>query len=244
MKQITILANSTRDQEGYSDTQMGVSLDIECELTDVGSFIMALKELDKEFKELYPPYTPSNDIEPDLTYRTAPNCYMFYRLDFSRIANEHSSALHNISSLMSAYASYRIAYVFRGLGYDIVDDSNNSISSNREVAKYVCRDQEQSFLEFISSSLYELDNLIEYNDKNETEFLAQFDDKDFKDLALKTLANEVGGEFGFSKPIDEMVPFKYYNPFATSEEVSNAISDLCKNIKYSKILSFFQKNIW
>jgi len=242
MKQITILANSTRDQEGYSDTQMGVSLDIECELTDVGSFIVALKELDKEFKELYPHYTPSNYIEPDLTYRTAPNCHMFYRFDFSRIANEHTSTLHNISSLMSAYAAYRVAYVFRGLGYDIVDDSNNPIS-NREVAKDVCRDQEESFLEFISSSLYEIENLIEYDFDNDEEFLAQFDDKDFKDIAMKTLANEVGGEFGFSNPIDQMVLFKDYNPFATSEEVSKSVSDLCKNIKYSKILSFFQKNI-
>ena len=264
MKQITILANSTRDQEGYSDTQMGVTLDIECELTDVGSFIIALKELDKEFKELYPPYTPSNDIEPDLTYRDAPNCHMFYRFNFSRINNNKSSSLHNISSLMSAYAAYRVAYVFRGLGYDIVSDERDSVSdkrltiSNSEAARSVCNDQMDCFLTFVSDSLYELGtyeyfdkeqdglfeaSLIEYDDSNPTQFLAQFEIPEFYELAMNVLADEIGGEFGFSDPIDRTIPFKDYNPFLSSDETFNTIDSFCNVIKYSKILKEFKKNI-
>jgi len=240
MKQITILANSTRDQEGYSDTSIGVSLDIECELSDVGSIIIALRKIEKDFKELYPPYSKT-EIEPDVTYREEPNCHMFYRFTLSSIVNDQTSTLHNISSLMSAYVSYSISSLFREMGFNIVDDNDNSIS-DKSVAREICNAQMDSFLWFVSDSLYQME-IIEYTGENETEFLAQFENKDFFIEAMKMLGDELDGEFGFSAPMDESIPFKDYNPFNSSKKSIDFISQLCKNIKYSKLIDFFNTEI-
>jgi len=249
-KQIIITANCTRDEEGYSDTQMGISLDIECDLSDVGLFMIEMRKLDKEFKDIYPQYEQSNIDDIYTHFSEGTGCRIFYRLDFSNISSTHPSTLHNISSLMSIYSAIKIANKFRELGYAIFDDSrvsefslkNTVEASNNQLAKKIATDQFHSFLWFVSDNLYEI-NRIEFNNTNEKDFLLQFSDKDFNQLAMITLSKTVGTEFGFSDPMDQLIPFSDYNPFNISEKSLKIITLLCKNIKYEDMYKFYQSDI-
>ena len=249
-KQIVITANSTRDEEGYSDTQMGISLDIECDLSDVGLFMIEMRKLDKEFKEVYPAYTQANIDDISTHFSEDSGCRIFYRLDFSDVSSTYPSTLHNISSLMSIYSAVKIANKFRELGYAIFDGSrvsefslkNTVEASNNQLAKQISTDQFHSFLWFVSDNLYEIDH-IEFYNTDEKGFLAQFSDKDFNQLAMLALSKNVGTDFGFSDPMDQLIPFSDYNPFKISEKSIKIITLLCKNIKYAELYEFYQSDI-
>jgi hypothetical protein len=241
MKTLKIMANSSRDQEGYTDTQMGLSLDVECDLSDVGFFIVNLRQLEMEIKSLYPSYK-SSEIEPDVQYREGTACHIFYRFDFSKIFNPNMSVLHNISSLASAFTAFKVAQLFRKDGYSIINDSNAD-RSDKEIAKEVCDDQFFSFLFYISDVLSENDNFVLFNGFETKSFLDQFENTDTLNRALNILGNECNGEFGFTNPMDNTLPFKEYNPFTISEKNSTIISNHCKNIKYSFMFEYFLSNI-
>lgn len=238
-KSITIMANSSRDQEGYTDTQMGVSLDIECDLSDVGSFIIKLRKLEKVIKSLYPPYE-SSEIEPDVQYREGTACHMFYRFDFSRIGHPEPSILHSLSSLMSAFTAFKVSELFKSDGYKILNDSRDEVTSV-EVSKEVCDDQFICFLWYVSDSLCEIDYL-EFED-NQEEFLKQFEDPSFLELAMTTLGDECDREFGFMNPMDRTIPFRDYNPLTSSEKSLAAITERCVSINHTEILEFVKNNI-
>ena len=236
-KQITIMANSRRDQEGYSDTQMGVSLDIECDLSDVGFFLVNLRKLDKEFKSLYPQYE-SSEISINTADRTGTDCHIFYRYDFSHIKTVPGTIAHNISSLMSAYTSFRVSQSFREFDYEIVDDYKIN-RSDKEIAISVCKDQFDSFLWYISDTIYEVTNFVDYDGKNQDAFLKQLEN----DIVFKESMEILNTEFDLNLPENQEIPFIDYNPLTASKKRSQFISDSCSRIKYSELLQFFYKNI-
>lgn len=241
-KTLSIMSESSRDEEGYSDTSVGVALDFICPLEDVGLTIVRLRAIEAEISKLYPPYQ-STEIEPDVTYKKDGDCHMFYRATFGHICSKNASTVHNIASIASGYFAYKVAEEFSDI-YEInkIKKIEFNLQSPKQIAQNVCNEQEESLLWYIGDNLYDVevygDEYVYDGDKEE--LLKLWEDEIFTLQAIPILEDECAGEFGFENPFDLKVPLKEWNPLKTGDESSKFISSCCKNIKYDEILDFFE----
>ena len=243
MKQkLDIQAESTRDQEGYIDTNIGIFLDITIKKENFNNFKIRLEKIVNEMKKLYPPldYDELEIIEDDLDEDDFDeddiNNYIisWSRITFGIIENQQPTTLHNIASLGSIIFAYKVAEEFQN---EFIINKHIDINGMdiKKIPKHISLDFETSLMYTIAERGgldfdYDFDFLKPYI-KDETKY----------NLLMDDFTEELDGEFGFKFPSDNTVPIWEYNPFKTSPETREAISINCNRIKYDELFYMLDK---